>query len=165
MHFELTPEQQAVQEAAIEFARRELNESMIERDASQSFSRNGWQKCAAFGVQGMPIPKEYGGRGSDPITTIAMMEGLGFGGSDQGLLFAINAHMWTTSIPLLMLRDRGAETQISSRFVRWQFHWCKRDKRAGGWVGRILNANPRCEKWKWLHVERQENFCYERSSR
>ena len=108
MHFELTPEQQAVQEAAIEFARRELNESMIERDASQSFSRNGWQKCAAFGVQGMPIPKEYGGRGSDAITTIAMMEGLGFGGSDQGLLFAINAHMWTISIPLLMY---GTEEQ------------------------------------------------------
>ena len=108
MDFELTPEQQAVQEAAIEFARRELNESMIERDASQTFSRNGWQKCAAFGVQGMSIPKEYGGRGSDAITTIAMMEGLGFGGSDQGLLFAINAHMWTTSIPLLMY---GTEEQ------------------------------------------------------
>jgi len=108
MDFELTPEQQAVQEAAIEFARRELNESMIERDASQTFSRNGWQKCAAFGVQGMPIPTEYGGRGSDAITTIAMMEGLGFGGSDQGLLFAINAHMWTTSIPLLMY---GTEEQ------------------------------------------------------
>ncbi|MFL6500004.1 MAG: acyl-CoA dehydrogenase family protein [Candidatus Udaeobacter sp.] len=108
MHFELTPEQQAVQEAAIEFARRELNENMIERDASQTFSRNGWQKCAAFGVQGMPIPKEYGGRGSGPITMIAMMEGLGFGGSDQGLLFAINAHMWTTSIPLLMY---GSEEQ------------------------------------------------------
>src|SRR4029079_17759892 len=108
MDFELTPEQQAVQEAAIEFARRELNDSMIERDASQSFSRNGWQKCAAFGVQGMPIPTEYGGRGSDAITTIAKMEGLGFGGSDQGLLFAINAHMWTTSIPLLMY---GTEEQ------------------------------------------------------
>jgi hypothetical protein len=29
------------------------------------------------------------------------MEGLGYGGSDQGLLFSINAHMWTNSIPLL----------------------------------------------------------------
>ena len=41
------------------------------------------------------------GRGADPITTIAMMEGLGYGGSDQGLLFSINAHMWACSIPLL----------------------------------------------------------------
>jgi hypothetical protein len=39
----------------------------------------------------MPIPKEYGGRDADPMTTIAMMEGLGCGGLDQGLLFSINA--------------------------------------------------------------------------
>jgi alkylation response protein AidB-like acyl-CoA dehydrogenase len=101
VNFELTLEQQTLQKAAIEFARRELNNKMIERDAQQIFSRDGWQKCASFGVQGMPIPKEYGGRGADPITTIAMMEGLGYGGSDQGLLFSINAHMWTNSIPLV----------------------------------------------------------------
>src|SRR6266542_3009043 len=101
MNFDLTPEQQTLQSAAIEFARKELNNNMIERDAQQVFARDGWEKCAAFGVQGMPIPKEYGGRGADPITTIAMMEGLGYGGSDQGLLFSINAHMWTNSIPLL----------------------------------------------------------------
>src|SRR5947208_13035475 len=101
MNFELRPEQQTLQTAAIEFARLELNSNMIERDAQQVFSHDGWKKCAGFGVQGMPIPKEYGGQGADPITTIAMMEGLGYGGSDQGLLFSINAHMWTNSIPLL----------------------------------------------------------------
>jgi alkylation response protein AidB-like acyl-CoA dehydrogenase len=101
MNFELTPEQQTLQSAAIEFGRQELNDNMIERDAQQVFSRDGWEKCASFGVQGMPIPKEYGGREADSITTIALMEGLGYGGSDQGLLFSINAHMWTNSIPLL----------------------------------------------------------------
>ena len=101
MDFELTSKQQTLQKAAIEFAREELSNNMIERDAQQVFSRDGWKKCAAFGVQGMPIPKEYGGGGADPITTIGMMEGLGYGGLDQGLLFAINAHMWTNSIPLL----------------------------------------------------------------
>jgi hypothetical protein len=100
MNFDLTPEQQSLQNAAIEFARRELNSNMIERDAQQVFLHEGWKKCASFGVQGMPIPKEYGGQDADPITTIAMMEGLGYGGLDQGLLFSINAHMWATSIPL-----------------------------------------------------------------
>jgi alkylation response protein AidB-like acyl-CoA dehydrogenase len=109
--FELTPEQHALQNAAIEFARRELNSNMIERDAEQVFSHEGWEKCAAFGVQGMPIPKEYGGKNADPITTIAMMEGLGYGGGDQGLLFSINAHMWTNSIPLLKY---GTEEQKKS---------------------------------------------------
>jgi len=101
MNFELTPQQQTLQKAAIEFARQELDSNMIERDAQQVFSHDGWKKCAAFRVQGMPIPTEYGGRDADPITMIAIMEGLGYGGSDQGLLFSINAHMWTNSIPLL----------------------------------------------------------------
>src|SRR5882724_12715677 len=101
MEFDLTPEQLSLQKAAIEFARAELSSGMIERDADRVFSHEGWKKCAAFGVHGLPIPEEFGGSGSDPVTTIAVMEGLGYGGSDQGLLFSINAHMWTNSIPLL----------------------------------------------------------------
>jgi alkylation response protein AidB-like acyl-CoA dehydrogenase len=108
MDFDLTSDDQTLQQQAIEFARRELRSNMIERDAKQLFSREGWRKCAEFGVHGMPIPKEYGGRGGDSVRTVAMMEGLGYGGSDQGLLFGINAHMWTTSIPLLMY---GTEQQ------------------------------------------------------
>jgi alkylation response protein AidB-like acyl-CoA dehydrogenase len=61
--------------------------------AGKNVRLSGYRECQ--------IPKEYGGGNADPITTIAMMEELGYGGSDQGLLFAINAHMWTNSIPLL----------------------------------------------------------------
>jgi alkylation response protein AidB-like acyl-CoA dehydrogenase len=68
MNFELTPEQQTLQNAAIEFARRDLNGNMIERDAQQVFSHEGWKKCAAFGVEGMPIPRDYGRKdGSDYV--------------------------------------------------------------------------------------------------
>lgn len=101
MDFELSPDQLALQKAAIEFARRELASGMIERDAQRAFFHEGWKKCAAFGVQGLPLPEEYGGGGADPITTLAVMEGLGYGGLDQGLLFSINAQLWTNSIPLL----------------------------------------------------------------
>jgi alkylation response protein AidB-like acyl-CoA dehydrogenase len=87
MNFELTPEQQTLQQDAIEFARGELNGNMIERDAEQVFSHDGWKKCVLFEVQGMPMPKEYSGRGADPITTIAMMEGLGYGGADEDCSF------------------------------------------------------------------------------
>jgi len=114
MDFDLTPEQQTLQQHAIVFARGELNSNMIEHDPQQVFSHDGWKKCAAFGVQGMPIPKEYGGRDADPITTIAMMEGLGYGGLDQGLLFSINAHMWTNSIPLL----KYGTTEQKEKYLR-----------------------------------------------
>jgi alkylation response protein AidB-like acyl-CoA dehydrogenase len=101
MDFELNADQKSLQSAAIDFARAELNAGMIERDAERAFSHEGWLKCAKFGVQGLPIPEEYGGSGADPITTIAVMEGLGYGCRDQGLLFSINAHMWTNSVPIL----------------------------------------------------------------
>jgi alkylation response protein AidB-like acyl-CoA dehydrogenase len=101
MDFDLTPDQLSLQKSAIDFARNELNHDMIERDAGRTFAHEGWKKCAAFGVQGLPVPEEFGGSGSDPITTIAVMEGLGYGCQDQGLLFSINAHMWTNSIPIL----------------------------------------------------------------
>jgi hypothetical protein len=52
MNFELTPEQQTLQKAAIEFARRELNSNMIERDAQQMFSHDGWKKCGVFQLHG-----------------------------------------------------------------------------------------------------------------
>ena len=102
MDFSLTEDQQALQDAVIDFARSELGYDMIEADRAEAFSREAWQKCAEFGIQGLPIPEEYGGGGSDLMTTIAVMEGLGYGCRDLGLIFSMNAHMWTNSIPLLL---------------------------------------------------------------
>jgi alkylation response protein AidB-like acyl-CoA dehydrogenase len=49
----------------------------------------------------MPVPKEYGGLELGLSALIAVMEGLGYGTRDQGLLFSLNAHLWTNSIPIL----------------------------------------------------------------
>jgi alkylation response protein AidB-like acyl-CoA dehydrogenase len=43
------------------------------------------------------------------------MEGLGYGTRDQGLLFSINAHLWTNSIPILLY---GTEEQRRSYLPR-----------------------------------------------
>jgi len=110
MEFELNADQRELQNAAIEFARDELNDNVIDRDAECEFSYAGWKKCADFGVMRLPIPEEFGGSGADPVTTIAVMEGLGYGCRDQGLLFSINAHLWTNSIPIIKY---GTEQQIA----------------------------------------------------
>src|SRR6185436_21097219 len=60
------------------------------------------RRCADFGVLGMPIPQEYGGLGLGLTDLLAVMEGLGQGTRDQGLLFSLNAHLWTNSIPILI---------------------------------------------------------------
>jgi alkylation response protein AidB-like acyl-CoA dehydrogenase len=56
----------------------------------------------------MPIPPEYGGHGLGIVSLIAVMEGLGYGCRDSGLLFSLNAHLWTNSIPILIY---GSEDQ------------------------------------------------------
>jgi alkylation response protein AidB-like acyl-CoA dehydrogenase len=48
----------------------------------------------------LPAPTEYGGGGADVVTTILALEALGYGCADNGLVFAINAHMWTSVVPL-----------------------------------------------------------------
>jgi alkylation response protein AidB-like acyl-CoA dehydrogenase len=102
MDFSLTPEQQEWQNAAIEFAKASLNDDMIARDHNAEFNREFWNRCAEFGVQGLPVPEKYGGTGGDVATGIAVMEGLGYGCKDAGLLFSINAHLWTNSVPILL---------------------------------------------------------------
>jgi alkylation response protein AidB-like acyl-CoA dehydrogenase len=65
------------------------------------FNREGWRRCAGFGIHGLPFPAEYGGSEADIITTMMAMEGLGKGCRDAGLLFGINAQMWSIQMPLL----------------------------------------------------------------
>ena len=165
MEFDLTPEQLSLQKAAIDFARAELSSDMIERDAERIFSHDGWKKCAAFGVHGLPIPEEFGGSGSDPITTIAIMEGLGYGSPDQGLLFSINAHMWTNSIPLLKYGTDEQKQKYLARLMRRQSHRSQWRQRAKRRVGCFLDAHSRHKKRRRLYSERHENFCYQRSGR
>ena len=99
---ELTEEQRKLQDAAVAFARASLVSDMVERDREAHFDREAWRLCADFGVLGMPIPSEYGGLGLGLSELLAVMEGLGFGTRDQGLLFSLNAHLWTNSIPILL---------------------------------------------------------------
>jgi alkylation response protein AidB-like acyl-CoA dehydrogenase len=100
MDFGVTPEQQAVKDEAARFARNELNEDLGRRDHDHAFSRAAWDKCAAFGIHGLPFPREYGGQEADILTTMLAMEGLGLGCRDSGLIFAINAQMWAVQTPI-----------------------------------------------------------------
>ncbi len=108
MDFSWTEEQLAFKNAVIAFAREELNDALIERDRQGAFSRENWEKCARFGIQGLPIPEEYGGAAADILSTVLVMEGLGYGCRDNGLLFALNAQMWSVQLPILTV---GTPTQ------------------------------------------------------
>jgi len=108
MDFELTPEQTALREEITRFARQELNEDLVHRDADSAFSVEGWKRCAAFGIQGLPVPTEYGGVGADALTIVIAMESLGYGSRDNGLVFSLNAQMWSCETPIVRF---GTEDQ------------------------------------------------------
>ena len=101
MDFSLSAEQQELKEAAAAFARRELDRGLAEREEAGAFSPEAWRACAKFGIQGLPVPAELGGAGADILTTVLVMEALGYGCHDNGLIFSLNAQMWSLELPLV----------------------------------------------------------------
>jgi alkylation response protein AidB-like acyl-CoA dehydrogenase len=99
--FALSADQEELKAAAVEFARRELDQDLAEREATGEFSYEAWRACAKFGIQGLPIPADLGGAGADILTTVVVMEGLGYGCHDNGLIFSLNAQMWSLQLPLV----------------------------------------------------------------
>src|SRR5438128_1975773 len=108
MDFALSTEQLELSRTVCDFGREQLNDDLVTRDGDGLFSRELWQKCADFGLLGLPIPVEYGGQGQDLLTTIVAMEALGRGCRDNGLIFSLNAQMWACQMPLLRY---GTQTQ------------------------------------------------------
>lgn len=100
MDFSWNEEQLTYRNAVIDFAKKELSQGLLEREREGSFSREIWQKCARFGIQGLPFPEQYGGAEADILTTMLTMEGLGYGCRDNGLIFAINAQLWSVQMPI-----------------------------------------------------------------
>ncbi|HUA28865.1 MAG TPA: acyl-CoA dehydrogenase family protein [Streptosporangiaceae bacterium] len=101
MDFSLSAEQRELTEAATEFARRKLNQDLVKREDAGEFPRDAWLACADFGIQGLPVPAELGGAGADAVTTALVMEALGYGCQDNGLLFSLNAQLWSIELPLV----------------------------------------------------------------
>jgi alkylation response protein AidB-like acyl-CoA dehydrogenase len=113
LNFSLTEDQKNYREDVVRFAQSELNDDLLQRDTQSTFSAEAWKKCAAFGIQGLPVPEEYGGQRADPLTIIVALEALGYGCRDNGLIFSLNAQMWSSEIPILKF---GTEMQ-KQRFL------------------------------------------------
>jgi len=101
MDFSLSAEQRELKAAAVAFARRELNQDLAKREDAGELSPQAWRACARFGIQGLPVPAELGGGGADILTTVLVMEALGYGCPDNGLIFSLNAQMWSLELPLV----------------------------------------------------------------
>ncbi|MCC6489417.1 MAG: acyl-CoA/acyl-ACP dehydrogenase [Candidatus Hydrogenedentes bacterium] len=100
MDFSLTDDQRQLRDRMAKFAQLELNSGAIERDRDQVFSHDLWKRCGEMGLQGLPVARDFGGEGLDPLSTAIALEGFGYGCRDAGLLFAVCAHLLACAVPI-----------------------------------------------------------------
>jgi alkylation response protein AidB-like acyl-CoA dehydrogenase len=104
-----------LKQSAIAFARKVNPPDMIELDRRSHFSREQWNAYGEFGLHGITAPKKHGGLEMDFMSCIPIMEGLGYGAVDHGMLFSINAHLWSCVDPLVHF---GSEAQKETYLPR-----------------------------------------------
>lgn len=113
MDFGWTDAQQAGYASSVSFAQQQLNHDLKQRDAEGTFDLDLWRKCGNFGVLGWCVPTEYGGAGLDVVSSIRMLEGIGYGCRDNALTLGLNGQIWTVQEPLLQF---GSE-QLKQRYL------------------------------------------------
>lgn len=98
----------AMVEAALDLGARGVGQDLDEREDRGEFDAEGWRRCAAFGIQGLPMPERYGGAGVELTSAVHVLECVGRGCRDNGLLFALGAQMWSVQMPILVF---GSDSQ------------------------------------------------------
>ncbi len=89
MNFEFTEEQLMIQQAAKDFAERELLHDVIERDAKGIFAADRVKKLAELGFLGMMTDPKYGGGGMDTVSYVLAMEELSKVDSSISVLMSV----------------------------------------------------------------------------
>ncbi|MEM9593425.1 MAG: acyl-CoA dehydrogenase family protein [Acidobacteriota bacterium] len=108
MEFSWTEEQNRRYAEAVDFARESLDVDLAQRDAAGEFRMELWRRAAEFGVLRWCMPEAYGGEGLDVVTTIRLLEGIGYGCRDNALTLGLNGQLWSVQAPLLHF---GSEEQ------------------------------------------------------
>ena len=76
MDFQLDQKHEMARTLFRDFAEKEVKPVAIETDETEQFPRETVKKMAKAGFLGIPMPKEYGGQGCDPLTYIMCVEEL-----------------------------------------------------------------------------------------
>ena len=76
MDFQLDQQHEMARALFKEFAEKEVKPHAIDVDETEEFPIETVKKMQKFGFMGIPIPKEYGGQGCDPLTYAMCVEEL-----------------------------------------------------------------------------------------
>ncbi len=106
MNFSFTEEQIMIQQAAKDYAQRELLQDVLERDASGEFPTKHIQALAELGFLGMLVSTEYDGGGMDTVSYVLAMEELSKVDSSVSVVMSVN-----NSLVCYGLEKYGSEEQ------------------------------------------------------
>ena len=106
MDFTLSKEQQMARQLFKDFAETEVKPLAQEVDETEVFPRGTVEKMAKAGFMGIPVPKEYGGQGCDPLTYAMCVEELSKVCGTTGVI--VSAH---TSLCIDPILTYGTEEQ------------------------------------------------------
>ncbi|MBO5208468.1 MAG: acyl-CoA dehydrogenase [Lachnospiraceae bacterium] len=106
MDFTLSKEHEMARSLFKEFAEKEVKPLAQEVDETETFPRATVEKMAKSGFLGIPVPKEYGGQGCDPLTYAMCVEELSKVCGTTGVI--VSAH---TSLCCDPIQTYGTEEQ------------------------------------------------------
>ena len=106
MNFSLKDEHVMLQKLYREFAEKEVEPLAAEIDEEERFPIETVKKLAKYGMLGIPIPKEYGGSGSDNIAYAMAVEELAKVCGTTAVI--VSAHTSLCAVPIL---EFGTEMQ------------------------------------------------------
>ncbi|MBV8091824.1 MAG: acyl-CoA dehydrogenase family protein [Acetobacteraceae bacterium] len=93
-------EQQRALKEGFERWHEALSAGHIELDKHGSFPHAKWELIRESGILRLPFDEAWGGLGQDLLTTMYVLEGLGYGCRDGGLNFSVATHIVSTGIPV-----------------------------------------------------------------
>ncbi len=106
MNFTLSKEHEMARTLFKDFAEKEAKPLAQEVDENERFPRETVDKMAKLGFLGIPVPKEYGGQGCDPLTYAMCVEELSKVCGTTGVI--VSAH---TSLCCDPIQTYGTEEQ------------------------------------------------------
>ena len=112
MDFTLSKEHEMARTLFRDFAEKEVKPLAQEVDETETFPRETVEKMAKLGFLGIPIPKEYGGQGCDPLTYAMCVEELSKVCGTTGVI--VSAH---TSLCCDPIMTYGTEEQKQKYLV------------------------------------------------
>ena len=113
MNFQLTREQELVQQMVREFAVNEVKPIAAEIDETERFPMENVEKMAKLGIMGIPFAKEFGGAGGDVLSYILAVEELSKVCGTTGVI--LSAH---TSLCASVIYENGTASSKRKIFTR-----------------------------------------------